>query len=980
MFGKKLINKRVRVLWEPTNTWYKATVTKYKRSQHFIKYDNQEEEWLNLDADDVQFELELPAAVAATPAAVAAPPAAAPAAPPAAASANTPVTGTSTTAATGTTATTAGATFTVTVTGSIGATAALANAPASAPASAPVIGTINTPASAPVIGTINTPVTGVANADITPANTVTPASAPARVVFEPLQKLFNGSLFFRATKPSTRQTIVVAALPFLVKGGLLKKDWKPPESKRYRTDVKRLNLPLSFVNTKNFGDKELTTHALTVLRSEWKRTGSNYRFQAASRICSAESLLLAMKHHPKTDTSVYRDLQLFLEEQQRAVNKMDKREVTLANARAKTSNNSIAAPIHALRQKKGKRPQMRQQHGESLLVKSVKVHCQKLASLDMRTVVLPNMEEWSTVQSTSIKARFETTSKIMTRIASHSISTGRMEADATAATFFNSPLLGSCVCDFFESHAATGATSTGRLPMARGARMATYLHAVSVSGTPAEATAVQNSIVVFRTYKMIWTDANRDRAAKESEQDWNLPLLELAQEVVDAVVAKGELFFGSEVVNMDQQSFASLVQTWSKEHNKKRKTELRRRVVAARAYSHFVLSGQFILQLALKVGMRPLGFVELDLLTKEEWDARVSRTGRRPQVESAIVQLPSGDWMLSRNSGKGARSQSAAPSARNALYTCDPITGQQGHLFGLNFDGAKKAHEILVTCESTGLVDRSYLCSDRTYSSTQALFTRTHNNKFICEGMKRMFAPPYVRPGNSQGLTNVPSTGEGGKLSKFFTTTLNSLFKNLNTECTHLLRFKLKEPITIEKLGLSVGGAAVARRWSMRPALELTIYDVRRALSTSVLSARDASRSWAAAGGSSFLPLAMAEVLSKHLSIANHSEQVAQQYYKQSSPIESARLFSDANMVQKGTKTMEELASFDLSGTPAEVEVKIERMHRFIGWIQLSKLAKEGRVRWNDEKKNMNFWWVLVIFFAIVLVKTQWPHPFSAAV
>ena len=118
----------------------------------------------------------------------------------------------------------------------------------------------------------------------------------------------------------------------------------------------------------------------------------------------------------------------------------------------------------------------------------------------------------------------------------------------------------------------------------------------------------------------------------------------------------------------------------------------------------------------------------------------------------------------------------------------------------------------------------------------------------------------------------------------------------------------------------------------------------------------------------------MAEVLSKHLSIANHSEQVAQQYYKQSSPIESARLFSDANMVQKGTKTMEELASFDLSGTPAEVEVKIERMHRFIGWIQLSKLAKEGRVRWNDEKKNMNFWWVLVIFFAIVLVKTQWPQ------
>lgn len=395
--------------------------------------------------------------------------------------------------------------------------------------------------------------------------------------------------------------------------------------------------------------------------------------------------------------------------------------------------------------------------------------------------------------------------------------------------------------------------------------MATYLHAVSVSGTQQEATAVQNSIVVFRTYKAIWTDANRDRAAKESQQDWNLPLLEFAQEVVDAVVAKGELFWGSDVVNMDQKSFASLVQDWSKESNKKHKTKLRRRIVAARSYSHFVLSGQFILQLALKVGMRPLGFVELDILTKAEWDGRVSRTGRRPQVESAIVQLPNGEWMLSRNSGKGARSQSAAPSARNALYTRDPVTSVTGHLHNVNFDGAKNAHEILVTCDTTGIVDRSYLCSDRTFRSSEALFTRSRNKHFICNGSKIMFAPPYVRTSGSQGLLGVPSVGEGGKLSKFFTTTLNSLFKNLSTKCTHLLRFKLKEPITIEKLGLSVGATAVARRWSMRPELELTIYDIRRALSTSMLSARDASRSWVAAGGSSFLPLAMAEVLTKHL-------------------------------------------------------------------------------------------------------------------
>ena len=59
MFGKKLVNKRIRILWEPT--WYNTTVTRYKRSRHFIEYDdNREEEWLDLD--DVQFELELTAA------------------------------------------------------------------------------------------------------------------------------------------------------------------------------------------------------------------------------------------------------------------------------------------------------------------------------------------------------------------------------------------------------------------------------------------------------------------------------------------------------------------------------------------------------------------------------------------------------------------------------------------------------------------------------------------------------------------------------------------------------------------------------------------------------------------------------------------------------------------------------------------------------------------------------------------------------
>ena len=64
----------------------------------------------------------------------------------------------------------------------------------------------------------------------------------------------------------------MAAVPFLVDGGLLKKnwkppDWKPPESKRYRADVsERLNLPLSFVSTKHFGDLLLVTWSHVIYR------------------------------------------------------------------------------------------------------------------------------------------------------------------------------------------------------------------------------------------------------------------------------------------------------------------------------------------------------------------------------------------------------------------------------------------------------------------------------------------------------------------------------------------------------------------------------------------------------------------------------------------------------------------------------------------------------------------------------------------
>ena len=92
-------------------------------------------------------------------------------------------------------------------------------------------------------------------------------------------------------------------------------------------------------------------------------------------------------------------------------------------------------------------------------------------------------------------------------------------------------------------------------------------------------------------------------------------------------------------------------------------------------------------------------------------------------------------------------------------------------------------------------------------------------------------------------------------------------------------------------------------------------------------------------------------------------------------------MFADANQVQKGETSIAELAKVDLTGTPAEVEAKIEKMHRFIAWISLEKLASEGRIRWEDGEKDNKKMWVMVafvLFFSLVIAKQQW-HLFSVA-
>ena len=134
----------------------------------------------------------------------------------------------------------------------------------------------------------------------------------------------------------------------------------------------------------------------------------------------------------------------------------------------------------------------------------------------------------------------------------------------------------------------------------------------------------------------------------------------------------------------------------------------------------------------------------------------------------------------------------------------------------------------------------------------------------------------------------------------------------------------------------------VASRWRLRPKLKVSLYDYRRAKSTSVLAALDCARAWRAAGGSESIVHAMEEVVENSLRLSDHGEQVARQFYMQTSPIESARLLRDAQRIQKDGG----LFDLNLNHCSEGIETRIQLSHRHIGWSTLARLARMGTIHW----------------------------------
>ena len=494
---------------------------------------------------------------------------------------------------------------------------------------------------------------------------------------------------------------------------------------------------------------------------------------------------------------------------------------------------------------------------------------------------------------------------------------------------------------FLQLHKATGAVATSRTPLLRAIRLATYLNAVDAAGTAAASTCIQSALSAYRQYRSGWKSANRSRAARTVVQDWNLDLLELVNQVIMAVHDNARRFWGHKVVETTAEGFQSLIRTCHGCSDIGEKAKLRRQIVGVRSYRRFQLELVFTSQMAAVTGMRPLGFIAMDILSKADWDARV-RNGRRPEVETALVRYDCNTWLFSRCDGKGARS--AAPKERSGLWTRDPVTKTPGQLATLLplLEDVWVAHQVLTT-DDHGHRQRHYVDDNGGIRKSEALFTKRRRSKFFKdESGHKLFAPPYCLPQSGRGVSGSSPAGEGGTMSALFTTDVTALFAGMQTGLPKLYRYKLDVPIRLADLEVEPNACAVASRWRRRPKLKVSLYDYRRAKSTSVLAALDCARAWRAAGGSESIVHAMEEVVENSLRLSDHGEQVARQFYMQASPIESARLLRDAQRIQKDGAFFE----LNLNESSQDIETQIERSHRHIGWSTLARLARMGTIHW----------------------------------
>ena len=97
--------------------------------------------------------------------------------------------------------------------------------------------------------------------------------------------------------------------------------------------------------------------------------------------------------------------------------------------------------------------------------------------------------------------------------------------------------------------------------------------------------------------------------------------------------------------------------------------------------------------------------------------------------------------------------------------------------------------------------------------------------------------------------------------------------------------------------GLSEQSKIIVERFGRRKNLKITLYDVRRARDTAMLSMMECAKAWRNVGGEqgSTLVCACQSLLERHLKLTGHSLAVCKQHYQQYGSVEVSQIHTMPN-------------------------------------------------------------------------------------
>ena len=689
------------------------------------------------------------------------------------------------------------------------------------------------------------------------------------------------------------RVLCVTSISFCLAAGLfVNKIWRKPRTNGFKQACRELNVNHLLQRTTQFSKPV----ADQIRRALSKETGFAY----SANIVSVSTLLVVLREFRAEKTLI----RAFKQFTFTAVEDCTKKTVSLKDEASKQVTKLADQITETAITKRGFYRKFNNDHP---FIRATTAFLKEVCSVKTVHIVLPDFKRWSSVDRASPKKRWEIICRNFLRFCDFML---QIELGQTVDIFYDKGM-GHYV-ELFVSNLAKRNAWVSVLPISRSISIGFYLIAMHACAEdhPMKTNAIRNVIIARRIYNEIASKANASR--NEKKLTWNIFLLNGVQSVLAGLI------------NFLRPTIVSTVSPLLRRSKKA--------FLLSKAFAQLKVLN-FIFNLCLKCGFRPMLLVDINIYKQHEWETR-----ERNNVETSIVELqtPNGTvYMFSSNLTKGG----TGPVETTALYTRDRHTYAKGYLFDLEdcFRDVYDAYDILnVEYPTLSNVNRAYNTANGVATPRNVLFN--HKSKHYKLNGKYAKNPPFKQ---------MNGTGDGGAYSLLFTKHLANLVRSLGSKSglTNLFGgVKLQKPIFLQDLKVSSTGIAVVHRLHLDQTLTISIYDIRRSCDTKFMAAVSAAESITEYIGSNPLLAYAKHRLETHLKITDHSFRVADQYYNQSGfrnqLIDFGKGFETAFMEPLGIDE-----EFTPSMSPGELDAVIELSHRKQGLWVLKEWVRAGKVK-----------------------------------